>query len=457
MRRATLGLVLGPSLALACGSFAHLAGLGTPAAWTAAVTGLCATWWITEPVPIPVTSIIPFAAFPLVGVLDHATVANAYGHTLILLLLGGFVLSTAMERSGAHRRLALGMVRAVGGDGGRRLVLGFMIACAALSMWISNTAAVLMLLPVAIAVLEQDREGTMGRPLLLGTAYAASIGGLGTPVGTPPNVIFMGIYRETTGVELSFVDWMRVGVPVTLLLIPLTWVWLTRGIRGKRQLELPRLGPWRPSEVRVLCMFAFTATAWVTRTEPFGGWSQLLGSEGAGDSTVALAAVVLMFVIPDGEGGRLLDWETANRIPWGLLILFGGGIALARGFEVSGLSAGLGAALSGLASWPTVLMIAVLCLGVTFMTEVTSNTATATLLMPVLAAAAAAASIEPALLMAPAALSASCAFMLPVATAPNAVVFGTNRFTVSQMAREGFVVNLMGAVVITAVCAWLLS
>jgi sodium-dependent dicarboxylate transporter 2/3/5 len=423
----------GPLLAALCGLAALAAGLPTAAAWTAAITGWCVAWWISEPVPIPATSIIPFAAFPFVGVLDHSAVATAYGHTLILLLLGGFILSTAMAKSGAHRRLAVGIVRLVGG-GGRRLVLGFMLACALCSMWISNTATTLMLLPVA---------------------YSASIGGLGTPVGTPPNVIFMGIYREATGQEISFLQWMKIGVPAVMILLPLTWLWLTRGLSRLPAVALPVLPAWRPAERRVLVVFAITALLWVTRTEPFGGWAGALSMDGVGDSTIALAAVVALFVLPDGEGGAMLDWETAREIPWGLLLLFGGGIAIARAFESSGLSGALGGSMTGLMTLPTLLMIAVICLVVTFLTEVTSNTATTTLLMPILAAAGLAAGIDPALLMIPAALSASCAFMLPVATAPNAIVFGTGELTTREMAREGLVLNLIGAVCLTVVC-WVL-
>lgn len=449
-------ILLGVVAAVGVGFGLRLAGLGPDAAWTGAITALCAVWWVTEPIPIPATSLIPFAAFPLAGVLDHKTVATAYGHTLILLLLGGFVLSTAMERSGAHRRLALGMVRMVGG-GGRRLVLGFMLATAVSSMWISNTATVLMLLPVALAVLEGDDSDSLALPLLLGIAYAASIGGMGTPVGTPPNVIFMGIYRETTGTEIGFAQWMGIALPVVAILLPVAWLWVTRSLQTDAELEVPALGPWRSPERRVLAVFLLTALAWVTRTAPGGGWSQLFDMGGAGDATVAMAAVVVLFLMPDGEGKRMLDWETAERIPWGLLILFGGGIAIARAFESSGLSASLGGALSGLAALPVVLMVGGICLAVTFLTEVTSNTATTTLLMPVLAAAGVAADIDPILFMVPAALSASCAFMLPVATAPNAIVFGTGRVPISRMAREGFILNLAGAVCITAVCAWFLS
>ncbi len=455
-RRRGAALVGGVALAAAAFIASRFAGLAPAACWTAAVTALCATWWITEPIPIPATSFIPFAVFPLVGVLDHKQVATAYGHTLILLLLGGFVLSMALEKSGAHRRLALGMVRLVGATSRRRIVLGFMVATAIVSMWISNTAATLMMLPVAMAVLEQDSDDTLAAPLLLGIAYAASIGGLGTPIGTPPNVIFMGVYRETTHTVLGFVDWMRIGIPAVIVLVPIAWWKITRKLHAGETFKLPHPGAWRPAERRVLVVFALTATAWITRTDPAGGWSRLFHVKGAGDSTVALLACVLLFLIPDGEGGQMLDWETANKIPWGLLILFGGGIAIARGFEVSGLSVALGHGLSGVASWPTVLLILAICLVVTFLTEVTSNTATATLLMPVLAAAAVGAHIKPELLMAPAALSASCAFMLPVATAPNAIVYGTGKVTVARMAREGLALNLLGALALTAVCALLL-
>jgi solute carrier family 13 (sodium-dependent dicarboxylate transporter), member 2/3/5 len=448
-------------LGLVCAAVAGLAslwsGLSPAAAWTAAVTALCALWWVSEPIPIPVTSLIPFAAFPLVGVLEHKEVATAYGHSLILLLLGGFILSTAMERSGAHRRVAYGLLRLVGTTDKRRVVLAFMLATAGCSMWISNTATTLMLLPVALAVLDEIDDETLNVPLLLGIAYAASIGGLGTPVGTPPNVIFMGVYREATGVEVGFLDWMKIGIPAVVLLLPVSWLWLTRSTRGPAKIQLAGLGAWRSPETRVLFVFSLTALAWVTRTAPFGGWDALAGGTLAGDATVALAAVVAMFLLPDGEGERLLDWETARKIPWGLLLLFGGGIAIARAFESSGLASALGGVLGELATFPLWLTLLGVCLAVTFLTEVTSNTASTTLLMPVLAAAATSAEMEPMLLMVPAALSASCAFMLPVATAPNAIVFGTNRVTLRRMAREGVFLNLFGAIVLSALCWALLG
>ena len=459
MQREHLALAAGPIAGVACGIAVWAGGLGAAAAITAGVTALCAVWWVLEPIHIAATSLIPFAVFPLTGVVGHREVAGAYGHTLILLLLGGFILSAAVEKSGAHRRIALGMVRLTGGRD-RRLVLGFMLASAACSMWISNTATTLMLLPVALAALE-GRSREVEVAVLLGIAYAASIGGIATPIGTPPNIIFMGIYQEQTGNEITFLSWMSVGVPIVVLMIPIAWLYLTRKL-ARETGELPaataiaRPGPITSAEVRVLAVFGVTALAWVFRGAPAGGWSELLGVAGsAGDATVALAAVVALFLIPDGAGSRLLDWETAEKIPWGLLILFGGGIAIAGAFESSGLSAAIGSGLEELASLPAVVMIGAVALAVTFLTEITSNTATTTLLMPMLAAAGIAAGLDPAMLMVPAAISASCAFMLPVATAPNAIMFGTGRVTTARMASEGFGLNLAGAVVITGICATL--
>ena len=452
------GVVLG---ALVAGICRNQLGLDPGACWTAGLTAWCAVWWVLEPVPVPVTSILPFVVLPLAGVLDHSAVATAYGHTLILLLLGGFILSVAMERAGAHRRLAVSMVRLAGGAGPRRVVGGFMVATALCSMWISNTATTLMMLPVALAVIERDRAeggGALRVPLLLGIAWSASIGGLGTPVGTPPNVILMGVYREITGRSIGFAEWMTVGVPATLLLLPMAWALLTRRLGTARRLVLPSVGPWTAPERRVLVVFGVTAALWVTRTAPFGGWSGALDVTGVGDSTVALAAVVALFVLPSGagDGDRLLDWRSAERIPWGLLLLFGGGIAIARAFEASGLAATLGAWIAddlGVARWPLLAATLAICVVVTFLTEVTSNTATTTLLMPVLAAAGVAAGIDPAQLMIPTALSASCAFMLPVATAPNAIVFGSGGVTTAQMARAGLSMNLIAAVVLAVLCA----
>ena len=447
-----IGLTLGPLLAvMAFLTLQHL-GWPAPACWTAAVTVICAVWWIFEPIPIPVTSLIPLATLPIIGVLTPAQVGEAYGSPLVLLLMGGFILSTAMEKSGAHRRIALGMVNLFGGNSSRRLVFGFMAAAAVLSMWISNTATTLMLLPVALAVIERSDDDNLAIPLLLGIAYAASVGGIGTPIGTPPNLVFREIYWENTGIEIGFLTWMSWGVPVVLIFVPIIALWLTRRLNHQGHIDMPKVGAWQTEERRVFIVFALTALAWVTRSQPFGGWKTWLDVPGANDASVALLAVIAMFLIPNGKGSRLLDWETASRIPWGMLILFGGGIAIAKAFVISGMSAALGEALAGIAGWPILAMMAVICLCITFLTEMTSNTATTTLMMPILAAAAIAAGVPPESLMVPAAMSASCAFMLPVATAPNTIVFSTGRFTTRLMAREGLVLNFVGVILISVMC-----
>ena len=444
--------MLGPALACLTYLLLQLSGWDHLACYTGAISALCATWWIFEPVPIPATSLIPIALLPLFGVLSPAEVGASYGSPLVLLLMGGFILSTAMERSGAHLRVALYMVNLFGGSSSRRLVMGFMAAAATLSMWISNTATALMLLPVALAVIERSKDPKLAVPLLLGIAYAANIGGIGTPIGTPPNLIFREIYQQTTGEEVLFLTWMSWGVPAVLMLTPLAAFWATRHLTHQGQVEMPVVGQWQTDEKRVFTVFVLTAVAWMTRGQPFGGWSTWLDLKGANDASVALVAVVCMFLIPNGKGERLLDWETAAKIPWGMLILFGGGIAIAKAFVVSGLSAALGNALVGITTWHIIFIIGVICLTITFLTEMTSNTATTALMMPILAAGAVAAGIEPALLMVPAAMSASCAFMLPVATAPNTIVFSTGRFTTMKMVREGLVLNFIGLTVITLIC-----
>ena len=453
-------LLLGPLLGAMASMAVLSGGYSSEMATVTFVAVVCVIWWVFEPVPIPVTSLLPIAVLPLAGVLTPAQVAQAYGSPIILLLLGGFLLSKAMEHSGAHRRIALGMVRLVGAHSGRRLVFGFMLAAALLSMWISNAATTLMLLPVALAVLEAvpDRE-KLAVPLLLGMAYAASVGGIGTPIGTPPNLIFMQIYEETTGQTISFTTWMSWGVPVVVTIVPLMALALTRNLRGELSAVLPAVGPWSPHERRVLVVFGLTALAWITRSEPFGGWKGWLDLPQANDASVALLGVVLMFLIPSGagKGERLLSWERASAIPWGVLLLFSGGICLAKGFVSSGLSEVMGAAMSGILDIPPYLLVLTICVLVTFMTETTSNTASTTLLMPVLAAAGLAGGIAPELLMVPAAMSASCAFMLPVATAPNSVVYSTGYVTVARMAREGFVLNIIGAAVISVLCYLLLT
>ncbi len=423
-------------------------------AWTASITLFTAILWVTEAIPIPAASLIPFALFPFAGVLSHKQVASALGSHVILLLMGGFMLSKSLEKSGVHKRLAVYMVKLAGGNSGRRVVIGFMLASAFLSMWISNTATVLMLVPIALAVLQDCDDEATSIALIIGIAYAASVGGIGTPIGTPPNIIFMSIYQETTGKEIDFIAWMKIAMPIVIIALPLMTFWLTRHVSSQQTFNLPEISAWRSAEKRVLIVFGLIAMAWMTRRL----WSEWLNLTAVGDSTIALLGVVLMFMIPSGEKqGTLLDWDTAKDIPWGMLLLFAGGIAIAKAFIASGLSAQLGDSLSSLSSLPLWALILSLCLFVTFLTEITSNTATATLLMPVLAAAAIATEVDPKLLMIPATISASCAFMLPVATAPNAIAYGTGKFHIKEMAREGFVLNIMLACVVTGVCFFMLG
>lgn len=450
-------LWIGPLLAISLAVFLFSLDVKTEINIVASITLLCALWWIFEPIPIPVTSMIPLAAFTMSGILTSNQVAGAYGHPLILLLLGGFILSQSMAYSGAHRRIALMMVNLFGSASPKHLIMGFMTASAILSMWISNTATTLMLLPVALATVESANDKRLTSALLLGVAYSASIGGIGTPIGTPPNVLFMSTYNEATGNSLGFLDWMKWGVPLVIVFIPLAMLWITRNLPKNIQVNVPATGKWTTIEKRVLWVFAVTALLWITRQQPFGGWSELTGLTKSNDASVALLACIALFIIPDGKivdgkQGKLLNWETANKIPWGVLLLFAGGICIAKAFGSSGLSQVIGDYLANVVALPAILVIALIAVTVTFMTEMTSNTATTALLMPILAAAAIAADIDPALLMVPAAMSASCAFMLPVATAPNAIVYGSEKVTIQEMVRNGFALNMIGVGLITLVC-----
>ena len=449
-------LVLGPLLATGVSTLIYnFDVLEMDAAITLGIALWTALWWIFETVPIPVASLLPLSLLPLFGILSPKVVGEKYGHPLVLLLLGGFLLSKAMEKSGAHRRIALMMVNACP-SGEKFLILGFMTATAFLSMWISNTATTLMMLPMALAVIQGSQNKKLTIPLLLGIAFAANVGGIGTPIGTPPNLVMIGAYKDMGFPELSF---SKCGVPVTIIMVLVIWLWLSRSINGKNQIELPNPGNWQSAEIRTLIVFALTALAWISRSEPFGGWKTWLDLPNANDASVAFLAVIALFCIPSGNSkkDRLLDWKTANKIPWGMLVLVGAGLCLGEGFKQSGLSAKIAGVFSGIENLHLMGLLLGVCLLVTFLTEMTSNTATTNVLMPILGAAATASNIDPILLMIPAAMSASCAFMLPVATIPNAVVFGTGEVTVKRMAREGLVLNLLGALIISAICYFLLS
>ncbi|APE06291.1 sodium:dicarboxylate symporter [Alteromonas sp. RW2A1] len=453
-------LIIGIAFLVACASGLALWFVGQPSEiiFTAAITLFVAILWVTEALPIPATSLLPFALFPLFGVLSHSEAASALGSHVIILLMAAFMLSKALERANLHKRFAIYMLRLTGSGSPIKLILGFMLTTAVLSMWISNTATILMMLPMAIAIINAVDNPRFGVALILGIAYAASVGGVGTPIGTPPNIIFMSVYEETQGIEYSFLDWMKTGIPIVILAVPIMALWLARGISVVGNIDLPVPGTWSRAEKRVLAIFGTVAMAWIFR--PF--WTAWLGVTTISDSTIAVAGVAAMFLTnsgnddgkPDTKGNRdkLLNWKTANDIPWGMLLLFAGGICIAKAFTASGLSVLMGTWLTGLSTLPVILLILGICLFVTFLTEITSNTATSTLLMPILAAAGIAVGVDPKLLMIPAAISASCAFMLPVATAPNAIAYSTEKFDIKTMAREGIVLNVIVAIVVTGVC-----
>ena len=439
--------------------------LQSPARQVAAVAVLMALLWIGEAIPIPATALLPIVLFPLLGVLPVESVTASYANHLVFLFLGGFWLAAAVERCQLHRRIALHVLQAMG-TRPDRIVLGFMTATAFLSMWLSNTATTMMMLPIASAVAARiggDTQSQFGRSLMLGVAYSASIGGVATLIGTPPNAVLAGVLESTLGIKISFWQWMQFGLPLALVMLMLCWASLTRlnaplhragGTAGGAAIvgELAALGPIASAERRVLTVFGGVAFLWIFKGALPAAWLNELS-----DSGIALAGAIALFVLPAGRGqGALLDWSSAARIPWDVLILFGGGFALAQGFQTSGLSAWIGLQLGAMHTVPWYLMVAAVALVTILLTEVTSNTATAGMLLPIVAALATAAGHNPLLPMTAAALAASFAFMLPVATPPNAIVYASRQVSIAQMARAGIWLNLAGVVSITLFVALLL-
>ncbi len=448
-----------------------------------AIAAIMAILWMTESIPIPVTALLPLILFPFFGVIAFGDVAASYANSNVILFMGGFFIAISMQKWGLHRRIALYLIWGIG-TSPRRIILGFMVATAFLSMWISNTATTMMLYPIGLAVILHLMESRVGAEsatddsilnfrtaLMLGIAYAASIGGIATLVGTPPNIVFVSAFSKLypEAPEISFFTWFMVGSLLLLLFLPICWIVLTRisfrvsnkNLPGGRQVireELNKLGPMLIQEKLVAVVFSATALAWITRKDmiigsaTLKGWSSMLGaSDFLHDGTVAMLAAIVLFCIPVNlkKGKFLLDWESAVKIPWGILILFGGGIALAGGFKSSGLAEWVGTQLSLLGTVPLPIMISRTCPTMTFTTELTSNVATTSLFMPVLASTAAGIGMHPLLLMIPATISASCAFMLPVATPPNAIIFASGYVSISQMAKAGILLNLIGIVLVT--------
>ena len=441
-----------------------------PGAWrVAAVAMLMAAWWMTEAVPIAVTSLLPLVLFPALGVGDVVEAAAPYADPLVFLFLGGFLLALALERWSLHRRIALAVISVVG-TRPAALVGGFMLATAFLSMWVSNTATAVMMLPIGLSVIALlGRSGgapaRLAPALLLGIAYAASIGGMATLIGTPPNALLVAFMRRSYGVEIGFAQWMAIGLPIAAVLLLFAWAMLTRlvfrlprePIAGSAELirgELAALGPIGPAEIRVGLVFAAAVLLWVGRPV-LGG----VLPAGVDDTVIAVAAGVLLFVIPAGRGAppgaALLDWEAAERLPWGVLLLFGGGLSLAAALGKSGLAAWIGSGFAGLGGWPVLLVLLLMVAAIVVLSELASNTATAAAFLPLMVSVAPALGVDPFLLAVPVALAASLGFMLPAATPPNAIVFGSGLLTVPQMVRAGALLDLAGIIVVVGV-AWLL-
>ncbi|MGB0986583.1 MAG: SLC13 family permease [Pseudoalteromonas spongiae] len=425
--------------------------------FTLAITVITAYFWVTEALPIPLTSVIPIGLFPFVGVLTHQQAASSLGSHVIVLLMGAFMLAVGIEKSGVHRRIAFAILKVIGGDSALRIIFAIMATSSILSMWISNTATVVALLPVVLAICASTDDNRFKIALLLGLAYSASLGGVGTLIGTPPNVIFASVYEEFAGEEYGFIRWMKVTVPIIVISIPLMALWLARGIRLSSAIHLPKCDSWSIAEKRVLVIFALVALLWVFRKEPLGGWSQMLDINTVGDSSVALLGVLAMAITSNGKGGRILEWQDAKEIPWGMLLLFAGGICIAKAFVSSGLSELLGQFFVALGTLPVLLSLFALAIGVSFLTEITSNTATATLMMPIIASAAIALNLPIELLMIPVVISCSCAFCLPVATAPNSIVFASGEVSIKDMAKQGVALNVLVASIVALVSFYFLT
>ncbi|WP_394191901.1 SLC13 family permease [Paenisporosarcina quisquiliarum] len=459
------GLILGPLLFALIMLFFTPDGLSPEAKGVLASTVWIATWWITEAIPIPATSLLPILLFPLTGALEVKAVTSAYGDETIFLFMGGFMIALAMEKWNLHKRIALTIISAIGTNTDR-IILGFMVATGFLSMWISNTATAMMMVPIGLAIIYQVQEALkddptidttkenfgFGKALMLGIAYSASLGGIATLIGTPPNTLLAGAVNKLYGIEISFAQWMLFGVPLAWIFIIIAWVYLVKVAYPLKLKQLPggqavmrkekeKLGSASYEEKIVFIIFVLAALAWITRTFLL---VQFLPS--LTDAMVGLTAALLLFIIPakTRKGDHLLDWNTAVKLPWGILLLFGGGLAIAAGFTASGLSEWVGSQLTALQGIPVLVVILIVTAFVIFLTEITSNTATASMMYPIMASLAVALGIHPFALMIAAGLAASCAFMLPVATPPNAVVFGSGYLRIPDMAKAGFALNIIG-------------
>lgn len=468
INRQVLGLIGGPILFIYTYFFSDLTGLPPDARGVLACVLWVALYWITEAIPIAATGLLPIVILPLTNGLPLATTTAAYGDQFIFLFLGGFILAIAIEKWQLHRRIALSIIALVGTNP-NKILLGFMLATAFLSMWISNTAAAVMILPVGMAIVQQMRHGAegnswqpFGKAMMLAIAYSASIGGMATLIGTPPNLVMAGVIKSNYGVEVSFIDWFMLAFPICLALLFMCWLYLskiafklgTQSIPGGAEEirdQLKGLGPMRGAEARVLFVFVLMAFMWISRSFLI---ERLI--PGINDTIIAIGGGLLLFVLPGKDGKSLLQWEDTEKLPWGIIVLFGGGMALAKGFETSGLAIWIGEKFNSLEGVSLFLLLLLIVAGVNFLTEVTSNLATTAMILPVLVAISARLEVHPFFLVVGATLAASCAFMLPVATPPNAVVFGSGYLRISDMVKAGLFLNLVSIAILTLAIYYLM-
>lgn len=462
-----VGVVLGPAAALLIILSDAPAGLSDTGWTTAAIGVLMAVWWATEAVPIAVTALLPLVVFPLLGIASIQETAAPYSNKVIYLFLGGFIVAFAMQRWDLHRRIALSVLQVVGGDG-RSLIGGFMLASALISMWVMNTSTTMMLLPIAISIitvihksvdsLDEKARADFQYALLLGVAYGATIGGMATLVGTAPNAMLAAFMQDNHGIEIDFASWMMVGLPLSIVMLPLAWLALTRFVfqvdfqtSGEARAELRKmkddLGNIKVPEIRVAIVFTIMALAWITR--PL--LAQIPGLAALDDSGIAMAGAIALFLIPSGDKSDpfLIRWRYVEKLPWSVLILFGGGLTLAGAVNRTGLAEWLGGNLQSVGMLPLAIIVIAVTTLIVFLTELTSNIATTATFLPVIAAIAYKSGIDPIVLTVPVTFAASCAFMLPVATPPNAIVFGSGLLTIPKMMRAGMALNIIGIIVVS--------
>ena len=466
-----LGFILGPLIYTLILLFFKPKGLSEAAIAILASTAWMAIWWITEAIPIAMTSLLPIVLFPLSGGMELSTTTASFGHKYIFLYMGGFIIAIAIEKWNLHKRIALNIINIIGSDI-KKIILGFMVATAFLSMWISNTATAVMMLPIGIAIISQLKDNPhtvenetrlFGKALMLAIAYSASIGGIATLIGTPPNLVLAGVVLNTYGYEITFFQWFLFGFPIAVLLLFICWKYLTSYAYNFKQMEFPGgkteikrllklLGKISYEEKIVAIIFGTTAFFWITRSFIFVKFIPKLD-----DTIIAIIFAIALFLIPTKDKKQqLMAWEDAVKLPWGIILLFGGGLAIANGFESTGLAVWLGNQMTVFEGLTIIILIAILVAAINFLTEITSNTATTAMILPVLAPMAMTVDIHPFILMVGAAVAASCAFMLPVATPPNAIVFGSGYLRIPDMAGKGFVMNILSIIIVTLFVYFLL-